>query len=214
MPIGRFVRNLLGPFDRPVAELYRSFFISVPRFVARVRRVKPSAQSILEIGCGEGAVCERLALHYPAAQILGIDLTPRVGRLYRGPKERVSFRVETAAEVARQHPGKYDLIILCDVMHHVPPEERRDLLQQVEKLLHPDGVFVLKDWEPIPNVGNLAVHVSDRYVSGESVDFRFVGEWIELLKDVFGPAVRITESRVPPWRNNFMLALCRTPGSE
>lgn len=211
MPIGRTIRNLLGPLDRPIAELYRSFFMSVPRFMDRVRRVKPTADAILEIGCGEGAICERLARQYPTSQILGIDLTPRTGRLYRGPVGRVTFRVVAAEEVANQHAGEFDLIILGDVMHHVPPKDRVELLRQADRLLRADGVFILKDWEPIPNLGNLASHISDRYVSGEEVDFRFVADWIALLHEVFGENVTIEERRIPPWRNNFMLSLRRNP---
>ena len=39
---------------------------------------------ILEVGCGEGAVSERLAALYPNAEITAIDITPNVGRLYAG----------------------------------------------------------------------------------------------------------------------------------
>ena len=91
MSLGSSVRRLFGPLEAPVTDLYRSFFVNLELQVRQVRDWVPGARNILEVGCGEGAVCERLATEFPTARVTGIDITPRVGRLFR-----TSTRVSSA----------------------------------------------------------------------------------------------------------------------
>jgi 2-polyprenyl-6-hydroxyphenyl methylase/3-demethylubiquinone-9 3-methyltransferase len=81
----------------------------------------------LEVGCGEGALIERLRVSYPDADITGIDLTPRLGRLYGGPRERVRFFHCPVEDIAAAEPGLYDLVALCDMLHMTRDEMRTRL---------------------------------------------------------------------------------------
>ena len=67
-----------------MTDLYRGCFVNLGRIARLIREIAPGARDILEIGCGEGALLERLARAYPAARLTGIDITPTVGRLFRG----------------------------------------------------------------------------------------------------------------------------------
>ena len=91
MAIGPRFRAWLGPLEVPAANLYRACFVDLGHLARQVREWTPAA-SILEIGCGEGALTERLSLVYPKARITGIDITPKVGRLFCGDRERVHLR--------------------------------------------------------------------------------------------------------------------------
>lgn len=211
MPIGPTVRRLLGPLERPTADLYRAFFVSLSSQIRRVRQWAPGATDILEIGCGEGAVCERLAAVYPAAHITGIDITPRAGRLCRGDPRRIGFASVTAEEFARTHPGRFDLVLICDVLHHVPWDAHAALLRAAGELLRPGGVLVVKDWERIPNVGHVLCAFSDRVITGDDVRYGTPGEFRCLLEAVFGAGAVAEQSRVPPWRNNFIFLVRPRP---
>src|SRR5882724_6646064 len=112
MPLGPIIRRMFGPYERQVSEVYRSIYIDIDAFVGKIREWQPSAQRILEVGCGEGSVTERLSLAYPAADIKAIDITRRLGRLYSGTGGNVRFSQCTVQEIATRKPGQYDLVVL------------------------------------------------------------------------------------------------------
>ena len=58
MRLGPLIRRLLGPYERPVTELYRRTFIDLDEFARIIAAWVPDPRRILEIGCGEGAVAE------------------------------------------------------------------------------------------------------------------------------------------------------------
>jgi len=102
MAIGPFVRQMLGPLERPVSELYRGMFVDLTSLARKIKERIPAA-NILEVGCGEGTVTERLARAYANARVTGIDITPRIGRMFRGDLKRVSFKQETIKDFAKKN---------------------------------------------------------------------------------------------------------------
>ena len=205
MSLGAGIRRRFGPLEGPVTDLYRAFFGDLGRQVRQARQWAPSAENILEIGCGEGAVCERLAVEFPAALVTGIDVTPRAGRLFRGDARRVRFACSTAAALAAERPAAFDLILACDVLHHVPWGQHEGLLREAARLLRPGGAIVVKDWELIPNVGHWLCEFSDRVLTGDDVKYGSAEYFRGLLESVFGPGSVRDQARIPPWRNNLML---------
>ena len=135
--------NSSGRYERQISEQYRSIYVDVDAFVATVQSWAVSPKRILEVGCGEGAVTERLAAAYPDAKITAIDITPRVGR-DAGPRDKVTFLQSPVQEIAASEPRQFDLVVLSDVMHHVPDALRQDILNAIKGALAPGGVFVFK----------------------------------------------------------------------
>ncbi len=64
MRLGPQIRRLFGPYERQVAEAYKRVFIDLDDFAGRLRLWVPHPARILEVGCGEGAMMERLATIY------------------------------------------------------------------------------------------------------------------------------------------------------
>jgi 2-polyprenyl-6-hydroxyphenyl methylase/3-demethylubiquinone-9 3-methyltransferase len=203
MSIGPLVRRCLGPLERPVTDLYRAGFINLDRFVRLVRDLAPDARQILEVGCGEGAVLERLARLYPQSELVGIDITPRVGRMFRGDRQRVTFRQQTVQQVAADHPGQFDLAVVCDVIHHVPWEMHIEFVRALVGTVRPGGLVILKDWERRSNVIHAVAHFADARITGDTVRYRTGDEFRELFDAALGPGHVVREQRVPPWPNNL-----------
>jgi 2-polyprenyl-6-hydroxyphenyl methylase/3-demethylubiquinone-9 3-methyltransferase len=203
MPAGPVVRAMFGPYERRVAELYRSIFIDIDAFVATTFAWNPVAARILEVGCGEGAVTERLQATYTRSLITAIDLHARVGRLYAGPRDRVEFIRCTVQQVAAAGPGKYDLVVLSDVLHHVPVESRQGLLDATRAALAPGGTLVFKDWERNRSPIHWLGYASDRWLTGDRISYMTRHEMRQSLARSFGDASLRAEARVPPWRNNI-----------
>ena len=199
------IRAMFGTHERRIAGAYRGLYVNMDDLAAQVREWVPATSRILEVGCGEGAVTERLATLYPGADITAIDITPRLGRLYDGPRDRVRFVQCTVEEIAAREPGQYQMAVLCDVLHHVPLPARQDLLGAIRRTLTSDGVFIFKEWERNNTLIHWLCHASDRWLTGDRVSFMTCGEIHEQLARSFGDAALVARARLRPWRNNLAI---------
>jgi 2-polyprenyl-6-hydroxyphenyl methylase/3-demethylubiquinone-9 3-methyltransferase len=152
---------------------------------------------------------EILAKAYPLARIAGIDITPRIGRLFKSGSDRVTFRRQTIAEFVAEEPSSVDLLILCDVMHHLSPEAHRPLLACASKAIKPGGYLVLKDWERDTSPIHLITYLLDRIGSGDHVLYATADKYRELINDVFGQNCIKNEARIRPRKNNFVFLVQR-----
>lgn len=150
MGIGSLIRRIFGPYEHQISEAYRAAFFDIDAFVECMRQWAPNATKILEVGCGEGAVTERLNAAYPFAKITAIDITARLGRLYEGSRDNVRFMRCNVQKIAASEPGQYDLVVLCDVLHLVPVAFRQELLDAVRAALAPGGPSFSKNGSELP----------------------------------------------------------------
>ena len=209
MSLGSTVRSWFGPHEHKVAELYRGLFLDIDDLYERVFAWKQDPVRILDVGCGEGAGTERLAAQFPHAEILAIDITPRAGRLYRGRTRGVEFRTCTIQDVAAQQPASFDLVLMCDVIHHIPTAIRPEILRAAIATLTDDGTFFLKDWERSFGPVHWACYASDRWLTGDKVEHLAPEQMRQLvLSNTATMQVRET-ARVRPWRNNYAMAFAR-----
>jgi 2-polyprenyl-3-methyl-5-hydroxy-6-metoxy-1,4-benzoquinol methylase len=205
MSVGSSVRQLLGPrFDAVAATAYRRAFVDLD-VLAHVIAASGRPRSVLEVGCGEGALLSRVvdALE-PGATALGIDVAGQPGHRYTGGSPEVEFRLTTASEVFAEG-RRFDLVVLADVLHHVPIAERHDLVATCRDLAHPGGVVVVKEWVRRRNAAHLAAFTSDYVISGDrSVRFADDSELRELVRGVFDQdaTLALEEVVIPPHRNN------------
>jgi len=105
------------------------------------RWLPAAAGAALDIGCGMGfALAGLQSLGY--SDVYGIDLdAQQVATCQRRalPVERV----EDAAAFLRQHPERYDLILMLDVLEHVPVASQLALLRCVHAALRPGGRLIV-----------------------------------------------------------------------
>lgn len=201
---GPLIRGLFGPYERSVAETYRRIFVDLDEFAGLMNGWVPQAQRVLEVGCGEGAMTERLVRTYPAASITAIDITPKVGRLFRGRTANVTFSKETVEDVARREPASFDLVVLADVLHHVPVDARESLMNAIKDAMAPSGSLIFKDWVPSSGLGHWLCDASDRYLTGDDVSYLTLNGIEMLLADIFAPGSIRQIDTIRPWKNNVV----------
>ena len=199
------MRRSLGPLEQTAARAYRRLFFNIDCFVDRVLDAVPDPGRILEIGCGEGDVATALVQAYPRAEYLGIDPAYDVGRRYRGPANRAGFLRLDARTLANGAPGTYDLVVIADVLHHVPEDEdRAGLIRAAADLLAPRGRLVVKEWERNDRSWPYwAGWAADYFVSGDR-QVRYMRR-NDLLSLIEGAAPELRHERtmwVHPWRCN------------
>ena len=208
MALGSKVRRLFGRYEPQVAQAWRAMFFSLDQWTATVGAWSHAPKRILELGCGEGYSTNKLAAAYPHASIDAVDIAPRIGRLYQGPADRVRFRIVTAEDLARERPASYDLIIVTDVLHHIPKAARASFLAAVRALLAPAGVLAFKDWHrnwsPVYYLG----YAADRWLTGDRIAYLTRSEAKRLLASVFGANCVLDERSIAPWSNNYAIKIC------
>jgi SAM-dependent methyltransferase len=209
MGVGKVVRRLSGPLEPYLADAYRGFFFNVNGFADRVAAMG-QVGSVVEIGCGEGALITALAERMPQTQFLGLDVTSNVGRLFAGDRTRVRFECTDAAVVAEREGAIADLVIVCDVMHHVPTEARRGLWQAAETLVKRGGRIVFKEWLKNPAPIYWIGWASDRFITGDRIQYETRETWMSQIEEGTSPWGVVSEMQLSPWKTNHAFVLERT----
>jgi SAM-dependent methyltransferase len=204
MAIGPFIRKKLGPLEKPVSDAYRNFFMSMDDLTLKIKSKVPNAGNILEIGCGEGAIIDLLCDLYSSTFIKGIDIIDHVGRQFSKHSNKVSFeKIRIEDYLLRDH-DLADLIYVGDVMHHIPNEQHYSFLSNARKALKPQGVLCLKDIDSKAGIIANLVDFTDRYITGDEVNYLNIDEFIGLIKSVFGENVKFEFDYIKPWRSNII----------
>jgi SAM-dependent methyltransferase len=107
---------------------------------------------ILDYGCGIGLATRHLAEFFPASVVHGFDLSEN--SLERAARRCDEALVDRKAKVVFfSDPGRLEgdhtLILLANVLHHVPPPERDKLLRGVARLLAPGGRLLVWEHNPL-----------------------------------------------------------------
>jgi SAM-dependent methyltransferase len=194
--IGRIVR-LLPPVER--AYSFARFLIMRPKILSAMDLLLPDRGRILDLGCGFGLFAAYFGQTQPMREIVGVDMSAR--RVEMAARvagslglERYRFMVGDVRSLDLE--GGFDACYILDVMHHVPADAQRSVLERIRDLLVPGGTLVIKDITTDWRFGLLFTEVLDRMMVGfnEPLAYRHHREWGALLTEL-GFQVRI--ARIP-----------------
>ncbi len=101
----------------PIARLLINGFLSA---VSDLYAAAP-AREVLEVGCGEGELCERLARLRPG-RFVGTDLSPRILEVARGRHPGLPLAAQSATALGFADRS-FDLVLACEVLEHLPDPE-------------------------------------------------------------------------------------------
>lgn len=124
-----------------------------------LERVVFAELNVLDIGFGRGEAM-KYALDHGAARVAGIDFSSQAAALARDLLDRSGLRAEIhvgdAIDVlqvlADRPPCLFDVVILLDVIEHIPRQECRRLLELIRPLLSSTAVLLINT--PIYAVDN------------------------------------------------------------
>jgi SAM-dependent methyltransferase len=187
--------------------MYRHLFVHLDAFVGSVRAHVEAAAEILEIGCGDGLVTERLARAFPGSALTGIDICSQPGRLYRGDRAHVRFLRTSSEALSTAEGARFQLVIIADVLHHVPHRNWARFLSSVAPLMADGATLVLKDWVREWTPAYMIGYLSDRFVTGERIRHPDEEELRSLAQSAFGTDAIRSEFRVRPWHCNLALVI-------
>jgi SAM-dependent methyltransferase len=131
-------------------EWLRRYAVARDQFVPWIEDHVPLAgRTVLEYGCGQGAVS--CAVAQRCGRLIGVDIGPRWIRMARehvarrgldnveldlvGPEEIVAH--------TRRYAGQVDVVLLYAVLEHLTIAERVDVLSLAREIVRPDGHIVV-----------------------------------------------------------------------
>ncbi len=87
-----------------------------------VKEVRSENTTILEIGCGIGAITQLISTQLPKVKIHAIDISSKSIDFAngRGLSDNINFRVQDFIVDDKNLESKYDIITLFDVLEHIP----------------------------------------------------------------------------------------------
>ncbi len=139
----RFVGSHPEFFQVRKADLILDYF--------RGKQLDPSKMRYLDVGCGQGDLLRILRPSF--AYVAGCDPSP--GMIASLGDVDVRLQVD---ESKLPYAGEsFDFVTASGVFHHVPPENRIALAKEVNRVLKPEGIFVIIEHNPINPVTRLIV---------------------------------------------------------
>lgn len=107
-------------------------------------------ESVLDVGCGTGSLAF-LAKHQvgPTGQVFGIDASPEMVERARKKAARAGARVKFDLAPAQCLPfkdGVLDVVFSTLMLHHLPKPSRRQLADEIRRVLRPGGRALVVDF--------------------------------------------------------------------
>lgn len=118
-----------------------------------VSAIQGKPRHILDLGCGTGTTTRRLKQRFPAATVVGLDLSPQmlVVADYKAQAEAldITFRHGNAMETGLP-TASFDVVCATLLFHETPQAVAKAILQEGFRLLRPGGqVLVLDGNQPV-----------------------------------------------------------------
>lgn len=215
--VGERVRSILGPAFPVAGNAYRRVFVDVRKVAAAIPDLGQDAV-LLDVGGGDGAILNPLLDRQPTVNVVAVDLAPSIGSMVRPDLlDRVDLHPGTSVlELGTGSERPYTAAFLSDVLHHVPPTEREQLLRDVLAVLEGDSrMLIVKDIIPQGARSALAFW-ADRNISGDrGVQAISPAELVDLVRVVWPEAhVARTALADVDFPNYCLVFTDRPPGTS
>jgi len=108
-------------------------------------KIRSSPLNILDYGCGTGNSVTFIGKYFQNSKILGVDPSAKSIEIAKKRHPHQQFTVLGETELNESY---FDLIISACVFHHIPLQEREQVLKNIFKYLKVGGYFVLFEHNP------------------------------------------------------------------
>jgi SAM-dependent methyltransferase len=197
------------------AYCWGRFGILRQRFLEEIGQYLPTRGRVLELGCGFGLFSLYYAAIRPELRFDGLDLNPKRIAMAQAAARKlgrpnVDYTVGDVMDFRGTH--LYDAAYLLDIVHHIPEEAVRPLLEQVAKTLRPGAPLLIKDVDRQPAYKRWFTHVLDKVMDPRTpVHYWAADDLQHLLQDVGFTVYRHLMVDVLPYPH--VLYVCNRSGT-
>jgi len=131
----------------PLARYLNNTFLNTLSFLTH----KTGAKKVLDAGCGEGFVIERLNKDW-AAEFMGLDIEEDALKIAKEKNPQVSFQQASVYQLPFRDKS-FDLVILSEVLEHL--EDPAKALEEIKRVAK-DYTLISVPHEPVWRFGNMA----------------------------------------------------------
>ena len=141
MEFDRFAQNYAPILDRSVAVSGEdsTYFAEYKALYLRRMLVPSFSGKVLDFGCGVGLLSGYLLKHLPAAHLDGFDVS-------QDSISKVAPAISSPGVYTSESNSlgrAYDLIVVANVMHHVPAHQRPGVIQNLANRLSNGGLLAI-----------------------------------------------------------------------
>ncbi len=190
-PVLKKYARLAGRYD----ARWRFYVQATARETVRRLTLRPNDR-VLDVGCGTGALLQRLTHAYPLAQLSGVDPVPEMLEVARGRLPPSADLRQAWAERLPHEDAMFDAVISCNMFHYVREPVRA--LSEMGRVLRAGGQLVITDWCD----DYFLCRVWDRclrVVSRAYVKAYRETECLNLLREAGFPQARIERYKISWW---------------
>jgi hypothetical protein len=196
-----------------VGRAYRAIFVDLAKEAAALAAAIPPDARLLDIGGGDGEPLNHLLALRPDLRVTTIDPGPAAGQWIESRFETRVTRLSRTnlAEYIAQGCENPDVILIADVMHHIPEATRSSFLGSIGLLLEraPSMRIIVKDVEPGYWRAKLGFW-SDRYITGDMDVAPIARERLaRLFDEAFGSLRREDTNLFETDKPNYAIAFYR-----
>ena len=125
-----------------------SYYFSEYKIKELRERYQESPDMWLDLGCGDGLSAQFIRTYFPDTKYYGLDIS-------NNSIEKAKSRGLTGAEFLvydGSHipfgDNTFDVVFMACVMHHIIPEQRNDILNEIKRILKDNGKLVIFEHNP------------------------------------------------------------------
>ena len=188
----------------------RALSHSVAGEVGRTMPMPPGARQMLDIGGSHGLMSRALCEAHPQLRSTILEL-PGAAQSVRAMIEgfesldgRISLRVGDALKDDLGEEA-YDLVLICNVVHHFSEAQNRMLAQKVARALRPGGIYAINEFirPELPSPGGWIGATSDLYFALTSASGTWTRKEIRAWQEDAGlkPYAHLDFLRMPGWES-------------
>jgi ubiquinone/menaquinone biosynthesis C-methylase UbiE len=138
-------------------------------------RIRPQ-QRILDVGCGTGTLAVLVKRVHPDVDVVGLDPDARALDRARRKAERAGVSVRFDPGYSNElpyAPAAFEHVFSSLMLHHLSAQARERTLQEIHRVLAPDGALHVLDFaSPRVEDGLLALLRAARFVDARVVGHR------------------------------------------
>jgi 2-polyprenyl-3-methyl-5-hydroxy-6-metoxy-1,4-benzoquinol methylase len=156
-----FANSLPGGYKQLLGHIIKAYDLKIVRAYSKVRFTiininilhilalcLRGQRKVLDLGCGFGLFGCYFSMLYPEISYCGFDVDPdRIEMAKQAAKylglHNTEFQCQDARELNLN--GKFDAIMMIDLLHHIDDSSKHNLLATCARHLHRDGRLVIKE---------------------------------------------------------------------
>lgn len=132
-------------YKGPVLEWYLRIKLRLEKNYQLFHELLPAKGRLLDLGCGYGFLCYMLRFASNERDLTGIDYDEEKTEVANHCFSRDGHIRFIHADAAAYDFGKYDGIIISDMLHYLQPGQQKELIEKSIRSLNPEGTLLIRD---------------------------------------------------------------------